>query len=139
MRFGRNIKLGGKQRLALWVGTMNQKFGRETNGSILLGDVVPPETVDRIRSQLENIDQTPWYQGLNPVQKAVVDTVVNRLLTSNAADLTINYRLNKAPADPWNMLAGANIDLNRRWSLRSEAGFIGRTSVLVSAVYRLDL
>jgi hypothetical protein len=138
-RFGRNVKLEGQKRLAFWVGTMNQRFGRETNGSILLGDVIPPETVDRIRTQLENLDQTPWYQALNPVQKAMVDQIVNALLNSNAANLKINYGLNKAPSDPWNMLAGASFDLNKRWSFRAEAGFIGRTSLLVNAVYRIDL
>lgn len=138
-RFGRTIKLGGKQRLALWVGAMNQKFGRETNGSIRLGDVVPPETADQIRDQLENIDQSEWYQGLNPLQQALVDQVVEKLLSGNTGDTTINYQLNKAPSTPWNMLIGGNIDLNKRWSLRAEAGLIGRTSVLVSAVYRLDL
>lgn len=138
-RFGRNLRLEGEKRLAFWVGTMNQKFGRETTGSILLGDAVPPETVDRIRTQLENLDQTPWYQALNPAQKVLVDQVVNALLNSNAANLRINYGLNKAPSDPWNMLAGASFDLNRRWSFRAEAGFIGRNSILVNAVYRIDL
>jgi hypothetical protein len=139
IRFGRNVKLGGQKRLAFWVGTMNQKFGRETNGSILLGDVIPPETVDKIRTQLENVSQQPWYAALNPAQKALVDRLVNALLNSNAADLKINYQLNKAPSDPWNMLTGASIDLNKRWTLRAEAGFIGRNSLLVNAVYRIDL
>jgi hypothetical protein len=138
-RFGRNLKVGGQKRLAFWVGAMNQKFGRETNGSILLSDVIPQETVDRIRTQLENLNQSPWYQGLSPAQKVVVDQVVAALLNSNAGNTTVNYQLHKAPSDPWNMLAGANIDLNKRWTLRAEAGFIGRTSFLVNAVYRLDL
>jgi len=139
LRYGRSIKLGGKQRLAVWVGAMNQKFATVTNGSILLSDVVPPETADQIRDQLENIDQSEWYQELNPLQQALVDQVVEKLLSGNAGDTTINYQLNKAPSTPWNMLIGSNIDLNKRWSIRAEAGMIGRTSVLVSAVYRLDL
>jgi hypothetical protein len=139
LRYGRNIKLSSKQRLAVWVGAMNQKFASETNGSIRLGDVVPPATADSIRNELENIDQSEWYQNLGPVQKAVVDQVVEKLLSGNAGDTTINYQLNKAPSTPWNMLIGSNLDLNKRWSVRAEAGLIGRTSVLVSAVYRLDL
>jgi hypothetical protein len=138
-RFGRNLKLDGQKRLAFWVGTMNQKFGRETDGTIALSEVIPQETVDRIRTQLETVDQSPWYQELNPAQKVVVDQVVAQLLNSNAANTTINYQLHKAPSDPWNMLAGANLDLNKRWTIRAEAGFIGRTSVLVNAVYRIDL
>lgn len=138
-RVGRSMQLGTRQRLTLWAGAMNQKFASETNGSIRLGDAVPPETVDQIRDRLENLDESEWYQDLNPAQKVVVDQIVDALLNGNAADVTINYRLNKAPTTPWNMLLGGNLDLNKRWSVRAEAGFIGRTSLLLSAVYRLDL
>ncbi len=65
--------------------------------------------------------------------------MVGRLLSSNAGNTTINYYLDKSPTTPWNMLVGANLDLNRRWSLRSEVGFIGRVSALMGLVYRLDL
>lgn len=138
LRFGRTLKVGGNKRAAFWIGTMNQKFGTETLGAIKLADALPPGTVDQIRDQLENVDESEWYQDLGPVQKAMVDQIVDRLLNGNAADLTINYRLDKAPSTPWNMLLGANIDLNKRWTLRTEAGMSGRTSVLVNAVYRLD-
>jgi hypothetical protein len=37
------------------------------------------------------------------------------------------------------MLLGVNLDLNRRWTIRSEVGFIGRVSALINLVYRLDL
>jgi hypothetical protein len=139
LRFGRAFKVGGTKRAALWVGTMNQKLGTETQGSIRLDEVVPPETVDQIRDQLENVEDSEWYQDLGPVQQALVGQIVDKLLTGDAGDLTINYRLNKAPSDPWNMLVGGNIDLNKRWTVRAEAGFINRKSILVSAVYRLDL
>lgn len=139
LRFGRAVKLGGKMRAAFWVGAMNQKFGSETLGAIRLDEVVPPETVDQIRDNLENVDDSDWYQDLGPVQKALVDQIVDKLLTGNAGDLTINYRIDKAPSDPWNMVAGGNLDLNKRWTVRAEAGFIGRKSILVNAVYRLDL
>ena len=95
--------------------------------------------MDRIRGQLESIDTTQWYQDLSNVQQVVVDTIVSRLLGSDAGSTTINYYLDKAPSTPWNMLLGANLDLNRRWSVRSEVGFIGRVSALLSLVYRLDL
>jgi hypothetical protein len=139
LRFGRAFKVSGNKRAAVWVGAMNQKFGTETLGAIRLDEVVPPETVDQIRDQLENVDDSEWYQDLGPVQKALVDQVVDRLLNGGASDLTINYRLDKAPSDPWNMLVGGNLDLNKRWTVRAEAGFIGRKSILVNAVYRLDL
>ena len=139
MRLGRAIKLGGPKRLSVWAGTMNVKFKTETQGSILLSEAIPPETVERIRSGLEGIDTTQWYQDLGPIQQVVVDTLVSRLLSGNAGNTTVNYYLDKAPSTPWNMLLGANLDLNRRWSIRSEVGFIGRVSALVNLVYRLDL
>jgi hypothetical protein len=138
-RFGRTIKLGGPKRASFWVGTMNQKFRSETNGSLLLSEAIPPEVVDKIRTALENVQNQPWYMNLTPAQKLVVDQVVDALLNSNAGNTTINYQLQKDPADPWNMLVGGNIDLNKRWTIRAEVGFIGRTSVLLNAVYRLDL
>ncbi|HEY7026942.1 MAG TPA: hypothetical protein VH438_05015 [Gemmatimonadales bacterium] len=138
-RFGRTIKLGGPKRASFWVGTMNQKFRSETNGSILLSEAIPPEVVNKIRNALQNVQNQPWYMNLTPPQKALVDQIVNALLSSNPGNTTINYQLKKDPADPWNMLVGGNIDLNKRWTIRAEVGFIGRTSVLLNAVYRLDL
>jgi hypothetical protein len=47
--------------------------------------------------------------------------------------------LNKAPSVKWNMLAGLNLDINRRWSIRTEIGFLKRTSVLLNLAWRFDL
>ena len=138
LRFGRNLKLDQKKRLALWVGAMKVSIASETLGSINLSEAVPPETVDRIRNALETVEDEQWYQDLGPVQKGIVDQIVDRLL-SGGGDLTINYSIDKSIADPWNMLVGASFDFNKRWTVRSEAGFIGRNSILLSAVYRLDL
>jgi hypothetical protein len=138
-RLGRTFKLGGPKRASLWVGTMNQKFRSETNGAIKLSEAIPPETIEKIRSALQNVSNQPWYANLTPAQKRLVDEVVNRLLNSNAGDITINYQLNKDPADPWNMLVGGNVDFNKDWTIRGEVGFIGRFSVLLNAVYRFDL
>ena len=78
-------------------------------------------------------------QELTPPQKAVVNQIVDKLLTAGGSDLVINYQLNKAPTKPWNMLVGGNMDFNKRWSLRSEIGFIQRTSILLNLAYRFDL
>ena len=138
-RIGRAFKYGNKGgRYAFWLGAMKATIASETVGSINLSEAIPPETVDQIRDALETVEDEQWYQNLGPAQKAVVDQIVDRLL-AGGGDLKINYTIDKSLADPWNMLAGANIDFNKRWSIRGEVGFIGRTSVLLSAVYRLDL
>ena len=138
LRAGRNFKVGPQRRIAFWVGAMKATIASETQGSIALAEAIPPETVDRIRETLETVEDEQWYQDLGPVQKQVVDQIVDGLLNLDG-DLTINYRIDKSLADPWNMLIGGNIDLNKRWTIRSEIGFLGRFSVLVNAVYRLDL
>ena len=138
-RLGRTFKLAPQKRIAFWLGTMRVKVASQTNGSIALSEAIPPETVERIRNELETVEEEEWYQNLNPIQQALVDQIVERLLNTGLGDLTINYQLDKAIADPWNMLTGVNIDFNKRWTLRSEIGFLGRFSVLVNAVYRLDL
>jgi hypothetical protein len=139
LRFGRTLKMGPQKRLAFWVGAMNVKLVTETQGSLTLAEAVPPGTVDDIQNFLQNIDQTAWYQGLNPGQQVVVDQIVQRLLSSSPGSIQVNYRINKSPADPWNMLVGSNYDFNKRWSVRAEVGMIGRFSVLTSLVYRMDL
>ncbi|HKP28616.1 MAG TPA: hypothetical protein VJU15_04410 [Gemmatimonadales bacterium] len=139
LRFGKNFKIDQKKRFAFWVGAMKVSIASETVGSINLSEAIPPETVDRLRDALETVEDEDWYQNLGPVQKGVVDQIVDKLLSTDGSDLRINYSIDKSIADPWNMLVGANFDFNKRWTLRSEAGFIGRNSILLSVVYRLDL
>jgi hypothetical protein len=138
MRLGRSFKLGPTKRMNFWLGTMNVKFATETTGSINLSEAIPPGTADAINDRLENIDESEWYQGLNPAQKVVVDQIVERLINRDLGDVTVNYGIDKGPSDPWNMLVGGNFDFNKSWGIRAEVGFIGRVSVLVMPVYRID-
>lgn len=139
LRAGRAFKVGSQGRVAFWLGAMRQKIGTQTHGSIALSEAMPPETVDQIRGALETVEDEAWYQALAPAQKAVVDQIVDKLLNGNGSDLTINYSIDKSISDPWNMLVGSNYDFNKRWTVRGEVGFLGRFSVLLSAVFRLDL
>ena len=134
IRYGRTFKLSGKKRFAVWVGTMNQKFETITEGSVLISEVMPPE----VRDRLQDYQNSGWYQELSPGRKEIVngimDDVLNRYDTAK-----INYRLDKKPADPWNLLLGANFELNKSWQIRAEAGMIGRFSFLLNANYRFKL
>ena len=139
MRLGRTFKVGTKNRLNVWAGTMNVKFATETSGSILLAEAIPPETLEGIRDRLENIEEADWYQALPPAQQLAVQRIADALLSGDYSDVTVNYQLDKAPSTRWNLLLGTNLDVGKRWSFRTEVGLIGRYSVLVNAVYRLDL
>jgi hypothetical protein len=51
----------------------------------------------------------------------------------------VNYDLDKSLATPWNALLGAQFALDPHWMLRTELGFIGRYSLLLSFNYRFGL
>ena len=113
---------------------MNQKVELKTRGSIRFDEAVPPE----FWNQIENIGPgNPWYDGLTPAQKAAIDKLVQRISASK--ETTINYGLDKALADPWNMLAGTQYSIGKNWEFRAEGGFIGRWSILAGLNYRLNL
>ena len=135
IRYGRAQKLGGTKRLALWIGTMRQTLISTTSGSINLSEVIEGGGGGE---GLGDYQESDWYQGLPPAQKLVIDQIAERLQGIDPSDVTINYTLDKATSDPWNMLTGVSYEWNKRWQARVEAGFIGRVSVLTQLNYRLN-
>jgi len=133
MRYGRAFKVSPKNKAAFWLGTMNQKVELETRGSVTFEEAVPPE----FWGQIEDLPSTPWYAGLTPAQKQVIDRLVQRIQDNRATP--INYGIDKELSDPWNMLAGGQFFLGTHWEFRAEAGFIGRTSILGGMAYRFGL
>jgi hypothetical protein len=139
IRYGRVQKLRGTQRLAMWLGTMNQKLVSATDGSIALSEVIEGGGGEGIEGGLPpDYQESDWYQQLTPPQQRVVDAIADGVLGGNLEDATINYRLEKAVAQPWNMIAGASWDLSKRWTWRLEAGFIGRTQILGQLNYHFN-
>jgi hypothetical protein len=83
-----------------------------------------------------------WWNNLtsteqkNPVNKAKYETANAALakagqlldgasqIVTNAGESTVQYSLNKAPKDKWNFIIGAQFQLNRRWMVRAEYGFL---------------
>ena len=51
----------------------------------------------------------------------------------------MHYNLDKSLKDPWNALIGAQYGFEPNWYIRTEVGFIGRYSVLLSVNYRFGL
>ena len=133
MRYGRAFKVSPRNKMAFWLGAMNQKVELETRGSVSFDEAVPPEFWDDI----ENLPSSPWYQDLTPVQQAIVDRLVQRIQDNRTTP--INYGIDKELSDPWNMLAGGQFFLGKKWEFRTEAGFIGRTSILAGMAYRFGL
>jgi hypothetical protein len=139
IRLGKTWKLNARQRVNFWVGTSNQKFRSETNGTVTLAEAIPPDIQDSLRSRLANYQSSDWYLGLTPLQKRLADSLVAGIENANLGATRINYNLNKAPADPWNMLVGGTFEFSRHWHIRGEAGFFGRVQALLVLNYRFGL
>ena len=138
-RYGRVQKLSGTQRVAFWIGTMQQKLKSFTDGSIALDEVIDGGAEGRLRLALPAYMQSQSFQQLSPEQRATVNAIAQGLLTGGGlGDVTINYTLDKEVTDPWNMLAGVNYDLSKRWTFRVEVGFIGRFQLLINPLYRFN-
>jgi len=135
IRFGRAQKLKGTQRLALWVGAMKQTLNSTTKGTINLSEVI---SGGGSGGGLGDYQNSEWYQGLTPPQKQVIDAIAQRLQNADLSDVKINYHLDKAVTDPWNMLVGVSYEWNKRWQARIEPGFIGRKQLLVQVNYRFN-
>jgi hypothetical protein len=138
-RYGRAFKPRKYERVAVWLGAMQQHLVSETRGSISLGEVFPPEGAAALGRELSFYRSSAEYQNLPPGQRAVVDQFLEAAQSGDLSDVTVNYGLEKEVADPWNMLAGASVDLDKNWGFRVEAGFIGRVSALLLTNFRFDL
>ena len=139
LRYGRTIKLNAKSRANFWIGANNQKFATETDGSIALDEAIPPDVADSLQNALANYQDSPWYQGLGPLGKRAADSLVAGIIAADLGSTVVNYHLDKAPADPWNMIIGGSYELTRNWHFRGEVGFIGRVQALLVLNYRLAL
>ena len=55
----------------------------------------------------------------------------------NAASSTVQYSIDKRPADMWNFMVGGQFQLSKMWMFRAEVGFLGsRTHAIAGAQYR---
>ena len=130
------------RNIAVWVGGMRLRMGSTTVGEVKMSDAIPQETWDRVDEIVD--DYYTWYDGLNPIKQAVVDNssvpdLVDAL--DNAEGNTIiKYAMDKRPVAEWNMVIGAQFQLNKNWQFRTEGGIVGdRKSFLASANYRFKI
>ena len=164
-RFGKTFKFKRPQhQMALWVGGFRVKFSSETSGSLPLIDLFPGADIQgKVDGAIENVEQKQmnvdeWWNGLtpieqaNPVNKAKYETA-NRVLNTagevlNGIDgalndeqtATVDYSLDKSLKDAWNFIVGTQYQLNKKWMIRAEYGFLGsRTQFLTSLQYRFGL
>jgi|APIni6443716594_1056825.scaffolds.fasta_scaffold26732_2 hypothetical protein len=164
-RFGKTFKFKNPQRnIAVWAGGFRVHLSSETNGSLLLSEVIPVDDLQArvdegmIKVEDANVQVEEWWTGLtpveqkNPVNEAKYETA-NRVLQQtgeilNAADgalndeeqATVQYSLTKYPKDKWNFIIGSQFQLNKHFMLRVEYGFLGsRQQFMTGLQYRFGL
>lgn len=134
-RLGRTLKLMKNRRFQIWLGSMYQEPESIVNGRFLLADIVTEE----LAGQFQDYFLTPWYNALTPEEQQFIDAFVQTMMQS-AEDARLDYEAQQHPEQTWNMIAGAQFELTKRWNLQAEAGFLGsRTSILVNLNYRFPL
>jgi hypothetical protein len=152
------------ENINLWVGAFRLEINTGTEGSVPLADALPIDqwqgSVSQGIHEIARLDAEveAWWNGLspaeqaNPVNRARYDATkatlaragaflesANQAL-SDAGSATVNYSLDKRPADPWNFTLGGQYQLSKTWMFRAELGFLGsRTHVILGAQYRFGL
>jgi hypothetical protein len=165
-RVGKSFKFKNnpQSNITLWVGGFRLHLNSETNGSILLSDVIPTDGLqEKVDAGMENVAETQiavdeWWTSLTPVEQAnpvnqakyetanrALETSANLLVSMDGAlndeeSATVQYSLNKRPKDMWNFVVGSQYQINKHFMLRAEAGFLGsRTQVIGMVQYRFGL
>jgi hypothetical protein len=142
VRAGYAFDVGKKSEsnLGFWLGAMQVNMGNTTTGSIKLNEVLPPETAEKLDEIVENY--YTWYNSIDPNKQEIADKTITPIVENLAqanGEGTVKYSINKIPAQKWNMLVGAQYQINKHFQVRAEAGFIGRESFLISYNYRFGI
>jgi opacity protein-like surface antigen len=160
-RMGKTIQINDDMNFAFWFGAFRLKFSSETSGSLNLSELMNSSELQskvdqgyiRIDEAQSNLDS--WWSGLTPVEQQnpvnqvkyetanrTIETASN-LITgidgalSNAETATVQYSLDKKNKNMWNMIVGAQFQLNKHWMVRAEYGFLGsRNQFITSLQYR---
>ena len=129
LRIGHQIPMYDKpeRNLSLWVGTFYQIIQNDTKGSIGINDVFPSIGDGFIIEELNN-----WAETLPPAQKVIAKQVIGKLEEAaegvDISSTTIDYTIQKEVAAPFNLIFGAQYQLNKNWMIRSEMGVFGKRS-----------
>jgi len=162
-RIGKSFRVGGNpdQNINVWVGGFRVKLNTGTSGSVALGDVLPIDqwqgSVAQGMEKVAQLDQEveAWWNGLsqaqqeNPVNIAKYQAAKSALAraagaleaadaaVANAGSSTVDYSLDKRPADMWNFIVGGQYQVSKKFMVRAEAGFLSsRTQFLGGLQYR---
>jgi opacity protein-like surface antigen len=152
------------ENINFWVGGFRLRLNTGTDGSIPLGDALPIDKwqssvnqgIEGVTKASQEIDA--WWNGLTPEQQAQPVNIARHeaalaalsrasgfldaanQAVSNASNSTVQYSLDKRQENAWNVMAGAQYQLNKSWMFRIElGGLTSRTHLIAGAQYRFGL
>jgi opacity protein-like surface antigen len=126
--------------VAFWIGAMRIEMQSETIGEVPMNQAIPQEVWDNKDATVKQY--WDWYNNdATAIQQKIADKTLTPIineLDKRKGESIIQYGIDKQVAEKWNMLLGAQYQLNKRWQLRFEAGILGdRKSFLTSLNYRI--
>lgn len=164
-RMGKSFKFKKPERnIAIWAGAFRLNLSSQTEGSLLLKDVLP---VDNLQTKVDagltkvadnQVKVDAWWGGLTPVEQKnpaniAKHTTADRVLLTagnlyNSMDAALNddqyasvqYSLTKYPKDMWNFVVGTQFQVNKHYMIRAEYGFLGSRQQFIGGLqYRFGL
>jgi hypothetical protein len=163
-RIGKTFNFKKQRSLAIWTGGFRVAINSGTSGSIALNEVLPVDQWGsgieaanmRVADAQQQVDA--WWAGLTPLEQnnpintakydaanatlAAAGQFVNaaEVAVNNASNATVQYSMDKRPADKWNFIVGGQFQLNKHLMLRAEYGFLAsRTQFMTGLQYRFGL
>jgi hypothetical protein len=164
-RLGKTFKLNKPEsNIAIWAGGFRVHLKSETKGSLPLSDFLSLDGAQsRVDAGLANVADKQvsvdnWWNGLSPLEQANPANIARYGAANNALDAaggflttldgalstagssTVQYSLEKAPADKWNFIVGTQYQFNKHWMFRAEYGFLGTRNQFIGGLqYRFGL
>jgi hypothetical protein len=158
-RLGKTFELGKPDmNINFWVGGFRLKIGSSTEGSLPLSDLFDVgEFEQKIEAGFEKVaqvqqDADEWWNSLTPVEQRnptnaaryeaankaleVAGKVLNQASAAAGRidESTVQYSLEKAQANMWNFIVGAQFQLNKHFMIRGEYGFLSKRHQFIGGI-----
>jgi len=164
-RMGKTFKLRRPdENINIWAGGFRLAINTGTTGSIPLSDALPIDqwqsSVDQAQAEVarRNAEVDTWWASLTQAQQAQPANIAKYQASkaalaragtflqsadqavAHAGSSTVDYSIDKHPADMWNLIVGGQYQMSKSWMVRLEVGFLtSRTHVISGVQYRFGL
>jgi hypothetical protein len=141
IRIGYQRKNHRKPQTALniWLGVESLHMSPHSRGALNLTEAADM-TDDELQRASEQWDA--WYEDLSPPQKIIMQPLYEEVsgMLNDGEDAYLYYDFDKSIIQKWNLLVGAQYQINKNLMLSSEGSFIGsRWRFVFSTIYRFGI